>query len=243
MSGTQDKSVQDKCVEDEAQVEARTFEVGVQYLLADLETLREFFKEHVEIGEKRIDVYLAICSATIGGLVVLSQSDIEGRAFVYIALAVAFGLLVLGLVTYRQVIDRDILVIEYIRAINRIRRYFAEQAPQIKPYLLMPVSHEYPRYDWHSSNRRVPVVVNSLCVSLIVVLAILLMGDTTMPDLRSWILALIGFVVTYFSHLAFANRIFTRVEKAAREVREQRLFATHDTFRDALQPGSKMKRK
>src|SRR5579862_2318853 len=94
-------------------------------LLAEFEALREFKEQDTSIGDKRIDVLLTLAAGLGAGLGLLSQSGMDPRAFLFLAGFAAFGLLVIGLSTLAEVIDRNIDVVDYLRAINRIREHFA----------------------------------------------------------------------------------------------------------------------
>jgi hypothetical protein len=207
------------------------FEIGVQFLLADFNSIRAFKEQSISIGDKRIDVFLTITSASVVGLGLLSQTGIDYQSFLFVALFGSLSLLAMGIVVFVQVVDRDILIVDYIRAINRIRSYFADNAPHIRPFLLMPTSHEFPRYSWQSSNRRIPMVVNSLSTGAFAAFLYLLIQHSALPDFYSVLLAGIFFILTYTLHEIYASRLFNKAEIKAGESRTVSLFDSHKGFR------------
>ena len=208
--------------------------IGSQFLLAEFNSIRSFKEQSVSIGDKRVDVFLTLSSALIAGLGLFSQSGIDPYIFLIIALCGSFGLFVIGLVTYHQVIDRDILIIDYIRAINRIRGYFAEHAPHIQPYLLMPTSLTFPKYNWQSSNRRIPMVINGFSFGALCALSSLLVRNTTTSDFISIASLIIAFLLMYGFQEIYARKIFNKAEVKARESRTVSLFESHERFRESL---------
>jgi hypothetical protein len=216
-----------------------TSDIGVQFLLADFNSIRTFKEQSVSIGDKRVDIFITLSSALTGGLGLLSQTGIDLRTFLFIALCGAFGLLVIGLVTFYQVVDRDILIVDYIHAINRIRGFFAENAPHIQPYLLMPTSHIYPKYNWQSSNRRIPMVINGLSAGALCALLTLLIRNLTIPDFVSVLSLAIAFLITFSLQEIYSHRIFKRAESKAHQSRTENLFESHEQFRESFKTNSR----
>ena len=208
-------------------------DIGIQFLLAEFNSIRSFKEQSVSIGDKRVDVFLTLSSALIAGLGLFSQSGIAPQTFLIIALCGSLGLLVIGLVTLYQVIDRDILIVDYIHAINRIRGYFAEHAPHIQSYLLMPTSVVFPKYNWQSSNRRIPMVINGFSAGALCALSSLLVRNTTTPDFISIASLIIAFLVMYGFQEIYARRIFKQAEIKAHESRTVSLFESHEHFRES----------
>lgn len=174
----------------------------------------------------------------MAGVGLLSQSSIDGRSFLLVTLLGSLSLLAVGIVVLRQVIDRDILIVDYIRAINRIRKYFAEEAPQLQPFLLMPTAHEYPPYRWPSSNRQIPMVINSLSAGMSAVVIDLLVQPGAPLTLAPVLIGGALFLVVYILQIAYANRLFDRAERKARESRSASLFESHSVFRRGMAGGS-----
>jgi hypothetical protein len=164
--------------EDEHKISSEEMETGKQFMLAELDNIRAFKEQSVTIGDKRVDVFLTLASALVAGLGLLSQTGINARSFLFVALGGALSLLAMGINVFRQVLERDILLVDYIRYMNRIRCYFAERAPHLKPFLLMPTSHNFPKYDWQSSNRRTPMVINAVASGIAVALISMLVKNT-----------------------------------------------------------------
>jgi len=192
-------------------------ETGKQFMLAELENVRAFKEQGVTIGDKRVDVFLTMASALVAGLGLLSQTGINGRSFLFVALGGSLSLLVIGITVFRQVLERDILLVDYIRYMNRIRFYFAERAPHLKPFLLMPTSHNFPKYDWQSSNRRIPMVINAISLGVAAAIVSMLLKKHEYPEFFEVGIATILFVLGYLLQEYYARRFFLRAEAKAKQ--------------------------
>lgn len=158
-------------------------DLGRQFLLAEYDGLHRLKEQSVAIGDKRVDIFIALASAFIAGLALLSQADTDTQTLLYLGLAGASVLFLIGVDTLRQVIYRDILTIYYVRALNSIRSYFASAAPDISSFLLMPTSAQEPRYDWQSSNRSILIVMNGMVIAVALSCVALLTGFAERIDL------------------------------------------------------------
>jgi hypothetical protein len=192
-------------------------ELGIQFMLAEFTNLQEFIKQSMSIEDKRIDVFLTLSSALLAGLGLLSQSSIDKQSFLFVGLGAALGLLAIGILVFQQVIHVDILIIDYIRNLNRVRCFFAEKAPHIRPYLFMPITHEYPKYNWQSSSRRIPMVVNSLSAGVSVSMMSLVYRQIISPDFLTTLIGGIVFIFVYLLQGYYAKRKFLQAETKAKQ--------------------------
>jgi hypothetical protein len=202
--------------------------LGTQFLLADFNLIRGFKEQIINIVDKRIDVFLKFTSVVIAGLGILSQLGLDNQNYILIILISSFFVMMIGIITFQQVIEGDILVIDYVRAINRIRSYFVDKAPHTKPYFLMPTSHHFPKYKWQSSQRRLPMLINSLSLGTFVTTNYLLIWQTKFPDFFSVLLSVNFLLLTYVLQAIYANRSFNQAEVKAQEGRTVTLFESEN---------------
>jgi hypothetical protein len=86
------------------------------------------------MGEKRTSLYLTIVSvSTVAGFG-LAQFRIEMAFLTWPGVAVLGVMLVMGVLTFRRLIQRRIRGMEYLRAINRIHRYLVDNDPSLETY-------------------------------------------------------------------------------------------------------------
>lgn len=84
----------------------------------------------------RAALFLTSISSTLLALSLLSTATGLGHLFVALALAAALPLVYLGLVTFVHVLDSGLEDALYARGINRIRHYYLERAPELRPYFI-----------------------------------------------------------------------------------------------------------
>jgi len=102
---------------------------------------------------------------------------------------------VVGMITFRRLIERRIRAIEYLRAINRIHRYFVDKDPKAQQYFYWPACDDCP--PMHTKGtvlgglRDIVAGLNSLFLSF----AISAIARTWFPMLHYLVLVLIGLVV------------------------------------------------
>lgn len=217
----------------EKQSDETISDLGTKFLLEEFNAVRSFKEQSVAIADRRVDSLLTFASALVAGLGFFSQFDVSTESFLLIVEIGVLGLLLIGIITFKQVVDRSVLIVDYIRSINRIRAYFAERAPQIQPYLLMPVSHDFPSYQWQSSNHRVPMVINGIAVGTAAIVGKMLFSESASPGLILLDIGIVATLLTYNLQSLYARRIFRVAEQKAREKRTVSLFASHQGFREA----------
>jgi hypothetical protein len=205
-------------------------ELGIQFMLAEFTNLQEFTKQSMTIEDKRIDVFLTLSSALLAGLGLLSQTGIDKQSFLFIGLGSALGLFAIGILIFQQVLHLDILIVDYVRNLNRIRFYFTEKAPHVRPYLFLPTTHNYPKYDWQSSSRRIPMVINGLAAGVSAAIASVVFRQSVSLDFFAILVAGIIFVVTYLLHNYYAKRIFSQAENKAKQWYSVVLFNSQETI-------------
>ncbi|MBP6178506.1 MAG: hypothetical protein KA473_10960 [Anaerolineales bacterium] len=208
-------------------------DIGVKFLLEEFNAVRSFKEQSVAIADKRVDSLLTFASALAAGLGLFSRLNVSTENFLTIAEAGVLSLLLIGVITFKQVVDRSILIVDYIRSINRIRAYFAERVPQIQPYILMPISHEFPSYQWQSSNHRIPMVINGIAVGVIVIIGNMLFVNSVSPNLILLAIGIIVALLIYNLQSLYARRSFQIAERKSREMRAISLFKSHQDFREA----------
>lgn len=108
-----------------------------EFLMAEYTTLKEFRASQLEQSQNRFNFFLALVS---GALAIIALVNDRNNAFstptFFVGTGItALSLLYLGIVTYRRIVQTHIRMVEYTRGMNRIRRYFVENYPEIMPYL------------------------------------------------------------------------------------------------------------
>jgi putative (di)nucleoside polyphosphate hydrolase len=116
-----------------------------QLLLADLEHFGGSLWRNEEVGEKRLTFFVSLLTAVAAGLVALAASGTElgDELFDTTATAGMVVLLVIGLLTYLRMIQRNRVRDEYQRTLAYIRLTYRALCPELATY---EVPHTERRY-------------------------------------------------------------------------------------------------
>ena len=124
--------------------------ISAKFMLVELNKLNERLMHEDTLGDKRLNLYITLSSGILGTLMVLQQ--IKGVPFseiLHVALLVFVLIWLLGLLTFRRLIERIIEIVDYMRAINRIRRFFVNLEKDTEKYLMQPALDNKPAFtDW-----------------------------------------------------------------------------------------------
>lgn len=149
-------------------------ELIFEYMLKEYDILKDFRELIVNQVEERVNLYFKMFGAasSIIPTVLVIISDITTNPnynmILIVFMSISAVLLYFGYVTFLRVIEGHISIINYSRAINRIRRYFCEFDKSIIPYISMPVTDNTPVFGTYgfSNKKTTNVGVTSLIMVL-----------------------------------------------------------------------------
>jgi hypothetical protein len=144
-------------------------EPSTAIMLAEHDRLAALYLHNAQMGEQRTSLYLTVISAALAALLGLVQF---GAGFpLWTTMGIWAALFVLGLVIFQRLIERRVRGTEYLRAINRIHRYFVERDPALEPYLYWPPCDDQPCFQGEGAAmtglRDVVALLNSLFAGLL----------------------------------------------------------------------------
>lgn len=164
-------------------------------LLVEHERIASLYEHNVTMGDQFVAVYLAVVSTAIALLVSMRELLPQSDSLVLVELALLLIVVVLGTITFRRLIDRRIRAIEYLRAINRIHRYFVERDPKLQQYFYWPACDSCPptrvKGTILGGLRDMVAVMNSLFLGFIVGV----ITRTWFPTWHYLVLVMIGVLV------------------------------------------------
>lgn len=196
--------------------------VATQFLLADFTNLREWKDQDSAMVDKRMNLFVTLTSGLAVALAFLSQTRLDQRNFLFLILLGSLGSLTLGIATFRYVLRREILIVQYARNLNLIRGYFFKQAPSIQKVVQMPTSDEYPKFGWVSGtgHPEIVIVINSLLVGTCGTVITLLARNTTSLDISSVLFGVIFFLGAYLVQRVHGEIRYKQEEARAQRIRE-----------------------
>lgn len=115
----------------------RTAAPLVSILTTEHFTLQGSRSATISDASGRASLYLGTLSGTLLALSLLGNATDLGVPFVVAALVLAPTLIFLGIVTFIRVLESGLEDSLYARGINRIRHYYLEVAPELKPYFIL----------------------------------------------------------------------------------------------------------
>ena len=201
------------------QKQSKPEEHSVDFMLAEFETLRCLRSDISSVGESRANILLATVSGGLVGLALLNESSGLEEVVPLITGVVLAGLLFLGLITFGRIIERDINIKLYARGLNRIRRYFVQLDPDLREYLLLPISDDRPRFKtlgWLPSSGQIfslesmVAVINSTVATVIV--SAFTMGILELENMQVAIIAILAFLVVCVAQYRYMSIRFKKAE-------------------------------
>jgi hypothetical protein len=119
---------------DEAQI--------LQFMMTEHANLQNARASTIYESNGRISLYFGAISSVIVALAFIGQASQMGDTVVLFSLILLPPLLFMGLVTFGRMLDVLVEDLVYARGINRIRHYYVEIAPQMKPYFIESVNDD-----------------------------------------------------------------------------------------------------
>jgi hypothetical protein len=122
-------------------------------LLADLDHFGESLWRNEEVGEIRLSFFIGVVTAVATGLVWLSRDvaggqDLGSGELSLIGSAALAVLLVLGLLSYLRMLQRNAVSDEYKETMHEIRRRYALLCPSLAGYRVPPERKRSWRERW-----------------------------------------------------------------------------------------------
>jgi hypothetical protein len=181
---------------------------AVVFLIAEYNEIAHETRRLRQEGITRLNFFITITSSFLAVLVFLSQSKATfGVSFQIAAIGVLLLLLLIGLDTFDHSIRRDIYTDFNVRAMARIRCFFATQNPEIKQYLTWQY-HDEPTL-WVTRNnsnvrKTVQYIVSAVC-ALTIGLVVNLIGFN---PVISTIIGGVMLVVSFIGFRGYASKRF-----------------------------------
>lgn len=111
----------------------------VQFLTTEHFTLQGARSGVISESNGRYTGLLTTTSASIVAMALVAQVTESDNAVLWFALAVFPALLYLGVTTFIRIVQLGTTDALYIQGMNRIRNYFIQAAPDLQPYVTLPI--------------------------------------------------------------------------------------------------------
>ena len=132
------------------------------YFIAEMEGLHQRALHFDDAIANRISTYLNITTAIFGVIVFLTQLTNNNWSIVMFALVISLiVVLVIGILTLRQVSEAYGAAVVLYRRVGRIRKWFADHAPEIEPYQPFTVGDDRPKI---TESKSIPNGINTILI-------------------------------------------------------------------------------
>jgi len=185
-------------------------------LLAEHSRLASLYQHNADMGDKYVSIYLTIVSAAAAFLAGLQRLAAPSAAIVSVELALFLVVLFVGVTTFARLLERRIHAIEYLRAINRIHRYYVDRDPEIQQYFYWPAQDDHPSMQIRGALFEGLWDTVAFLNSLVVALAVGALARYYLPRLPAVLLVLIGAIfglVAWYVHRLTSQTVLRRAEE------------------------------
>lgn len=116
---------------------------SVNFMMAEYQQLADSFHDNEDIGDKRVNLFITILTAIIGGLAIFQAKPLSDFLSYDTYVAILFlgtgSSLLFGILTFFRIIKRNASSDKCLEGMDRIKQYFIEQRnSQIREYLEFP---------------------------------------------------------------------------------------------------------
>lgn len=113
----------------------------LSFLMAEFDQLGEFWRHTDSRIDSAINFYLTTFAIVASGSLLLFQSISDTRAFVAGMIPVGSVLLLMGVFLSSRINSTRHIKHEYTLGLNRIRRFFVDNDPNLAKYTVLPVAN------------------------------------------------------------------------------------------------------
>lgn len=199
------------------------------YLISEFDALQRARDGLNSVASDRFNFFLAAASAVTVTLGFIANAYKLDAIFFLVAVGLLSILLFLGLLIFLWVTEAHVTLFTYIRGMNKIRRYFVEQAlshnPNVKDYFILPTRDNVPTFttvgvvERHKLSGLVGLsammaVINSAIAGALCICVLELLAGANGSLSDAWAFALSGllFIAFFAAHTLFYSGRMKRAE-------------------------------
>ena len=113
--------------------------LSVQILIEEFKHLHDLYLRQRVKRSERVNFFVGLVTAVGAGLIIATQSKMFDRfALIYLGLITLTLLSIFGVMIHGNLIGNDINSDNYIRGMNRIKRYFTDRDKDLTEYFIFP---------------------------------------------------------------------------------------------------------
>ncbi len=118
------------------QADKETQQQILQFMTTEHVTLQTARSATIAEANGRCALFMGSVSSAVVAVAFIGQASGLSEGFFLFVLVLFPSLLFLGIFTFKRVLQTGVEDIVYARGINRIRHYYIESAPEVRPYFI-----------------------------------------------------------------------------------------------------------
>jgi hypothetical protein len=185
-----------------------------EFLLQEYQSLYALHQEAKAVGETRLNFFITFV-ATVSTAAIAVQSFVSPELRLWVIGGGTIILIVLGLATYRKMLQRRAVLIIYRRRLSRIRAWFVKYYPPVISGLPYDTNQNI-KMNWNGKNKLGSTAfsvafINTALITLSV-LALGLMSASLNVSVWTVPLALFSGIVSWTLHITWKNNYLKNAE-------------------------------
>jgi hypothetical protein len=203
-----------------SQVNSESIKSAAEFLMQEQDNLYALHREAKGAGETRLNFFMTFCAA-VSTVTIAAYSFVVPELRALVLGGVSVIVLIVGLITYRKMLQLRVATIIYRRRQGRIRAWFAKQYPSVIPGLPYGVTQDI-SMNWGASRRKlgstafsVAAINTALVVVSVPAISLTVCGSSAIV----WAIlgAIVGGLASWLLQLWWKNRWFLAAETRDRE--------------------------
>lgn len=179
-----------------------------EFLLQEYQSLHALHQEAKAVGETRLNFFVTFVATVSTGAIAV-QSFISAELRTWLIGGVAVILIIVGLITYRKMLQRRVAIVIYRRRLSRIRAWFVNYYPPVITGLPYDTNQNV-RMDWGGKSRLGSTAFSAAFINTaLILLSILSVGLLSFGlNAAIWVIpvSIISGIISWLFHISWKNR-------------------------------------
>jgi hypothetical protein len=185
-----------------------------EFLLQEYQSLYALHQEAKAVGETRLNFFVTFVAAVSTAAITL-QSFIAAELRTWLISGITIILIIVGLITYRKMLQRRVAIILYRRRLSRIRAWFVEFYPPVVSGLPYDTNQNI-KMDWGGKNRLGSTAFSVAFINTaLITLSVLALGLISFGlNASVWVfpVSVISGVISWILHVTWKNNWMKNAE-------------------------------
>jgi len=196
-------------------------ESSVQFMLTEFTRIQAAELYNRSSGDSRVNLYITVLTFICAGIVALRQIIISDKqlslqSYYFISFIALMFVSLVGILTFRMLLERWHLTVIYLRKLARIRRWFAAQDSSLKNNLAYTTDEKYPSFISKKFLSSSLITFISILNSFTIITMFVFLIAIFFPYVRLIILfpiGVIGIIIIWFIKRILALKLMSKLKE------------------------------